>query len=431
MIVNLSTKLRHLFIILIILSFWSCKKEDGTPPRIFFTNNFSSTYNYGSSISFSIEASDNEMLETIIIKIYNLNNQPVLTPITLHPGTNSFQYAGQIAINDIHLSTGQYYIQATASDGDNETIQLKSFQINEAPKELIQIIGLNQNGSNSLNFFQLENSNWTSLYSLPLENFYCQFDNYSQRLLIAGNTSDGMGSVRLEDGAVVGSSATPFANSNFIWNDVAWHSSSRIFWTACKDGSIRAYNSQAQTVNQFQIIGNDIPKQIAVTDDFVVVYNTNLSNTQHRMDVYHKASGNIVHSAALTFAVQQMETLSDDEIWIYQEEEEYKQNVYRIQGNYVDEWTNFRFTPAVNLNYSYVSDAKLFLSFDDALRTYSLNGNTLSTGSAYAVSQLAHEVLSNQLFVVTDDEIKILNASTLSPITSLPHCDKVVFQYNK
>ncbi|MEZ4799377.1 MAG: hypothetical protein R2809_06305 [Flavobacteriales bacterium] len=423
--------MRYLFIILITLTFWSCKKEDGTPPSIFFTNNFSSTYNYGNSISFNIEASDNENLESITIKIYNLNNQPVLTPITLHPGTNSFQYEGQIAIDDIHLNSGQYYIQATASDGHNEAIQLKSFQINEAPKELIQIIGMNQNGGNSLNFFKLENSNWTSLYSLPLENFYCQFDNYDQRLLLAGNTTDGMSSVRLEDGAITGSSATPFSNSNSIWNDATWHPSSRVYWTACKDGSIRAYNSQAQTVNQFQIIGNDIPKQITVTDNFVIVYNTNLSNSQHRLDVYHKASGNIVHSTTLAVAVQQMEALSEDEIWIYQEGEEYKQNVYRIQGNYIDEWTNFRFTPAVNLNYSYISDAKLFLNFEDALRIYNLNGILISTGSSYPVTQLAHEVISNQLFVITNAEIKILNASTLLEINTLSHSDKVVFQYNK
>lgn len=431
MIVNLSTKLRYLFIIFITIILWSCKKEDGTPPRILFTNNFQSTYNYGEAIQFALEASDNETLESITVKIYNLNNQPVLTPITVSPGSASYQYDGEIAIDDIHLISGQYYIQATASDGHNEAIQLKTFQINEAPKELLQIVGLNQNGSNSLSFLKLENSTWSSLFNLPLEYFFCQFDNYDQRLLIAGNTSDGMSSVRLEDGAITGNSATPFANSNSIWNDATWHINSRTFWTACKDGSIRAYNSQASVVNQFSIIGNDVPKQIAVTNDYVVVYNSNLSNTQHRLDVYHKASGNIVHSTSLASAVQQMETLSNDEIWLYQEQETLKQNVYRIQGNYIDEWTNFRFTPNQNVSCSLISDGKLFLNYSDALRTYNLNGTSMAIGNAYSASKIMHEVIANQLFVITPNEVFVLNAATLVEATTLPPCENVIFQYNK
>lgn len=423
--------MKHLFYILFALLLFSCKKEDGNPPQIEVTAPYQSSYNFGQQIQFGANLTDDQQLESAVVAVFNSNNQQVLATKTFNLSGTYKEIEGSIVINDIYLPTGDYYLQFRVSDGTNESLAIREFKIFEAPRELIEVIGFNQQSSNLLEAVKLQNNQWQQSFILPLQLVFVQPDYYAQSILIAGNTSDGLNAVRMEDGNFISSTAAPFPLSDILWNDAAWHAASRTYWLACKDGSVRAYSGTGTSVSQFNINGNFIPKKITVTDTKIVVVTANQTSSQYRIEVYQKSSGALIHSTPLSSEVQWINALSEENIWMYQSAEEYKQNVYKISGNYIDEWTNFRFAPSSDVTYALLQDSVLFVQHIDGLRRYTLNGNIAATGAAYTPTQLSYDSVNNQLYVVQESEVKILNAQTLQESSSLPGVDRIVLRFNK
>ena len=423
--------MKRLLYILVVLLLFSCKKEDGNPPQIEVTAPFQSSYNFGQQIQFSANLSDETQLESAVVAVFNSANQQVLATKSFGLFNTYFEIDGSIIIDDIYLPTGDYYLQFRVSDGTNESLAIREFKIFEAPRELIEVIGFNQQGSNMLEAQKLQNNQWQPSFILPLQLVFIQPDYYAQSVLIAGNTSDGLNAIRMDDGVSISSTPAPFPLSDILWNDATWHAASRTYWLACKDGSVRAFSGTGSGVSQFNIIGNFFPKKIAVTDSKVIVATTNQTNSQFRIEVYQKSSGMLIHSTPLSSEIQWMNAISEDNIWIYQSAEEYKQNIYKVSGNYIDEWTNFRFAPSSEVTYAHLQDSVLFIQHTDGLRRYSLNGNIVASGSAYLPSQMTYDNVNNQLYVIQENDVRILNAQTLQESSTLPGVDRIVLRFNK
>lgn len=423
--------MHRLLYISVVLFLFSCKKEDGTPPEIVVTAPFQSSYNYGQQIQFSANLTDETQLESAVVAVFNSNNQQVLATRTFSFSSSYIEIEGSIEIDDIYLPTGDYYLQFRVSDGTNESLAIREFKIFEAPRELIEVIGFNQQGSNLLEGVKLQNNQWQQSFILPLQLVHLQPDYYAQSILIAGNANDGLSAVRMEDGVFISSTPAPFGLGNILWNDATWHAASRTYWLACKDGSVRAYSGTGTSVSQFNIGGNYIPKKIAVTNSKVIVSTANQTNTQFRIEVYQKSSGALIHSTPLNSEIEWMNAVGEDDVWIYQSAEEYKQNVYKISANYVDEWTNFRFAPSSAVTHAHLQDSALFIQHTDGLRRYTFNGNIIAVGSSYAPLQMSYDNVNNQLYVVQENDVRILNAQNLLESNSLPGVDRVVLRFNK
>lgn len=117
----------------------ACKKdEDGTPPAISIqqpTDGFQA--NVFDAVHLVIEVSDDVALSRVEIKLVDINLIGAMSVGILNVTGTAATLQTDYVLDDITLSTGQYYIMATAyDDAGNSTKDYVMLNITEVPREL-------------------------------------------------------------------------------------------------------------------------------------------------------------------------------------------------------------------------------------------------------------------------------------------------------
>ncbi len=424
-------KMRFLIIIFTLVTLVSCKKEDKDPPMIELLEPVVSTFSFQDYIPIKVKVTDNAKIASVSVSVRNMDNNEVLQSLIFTSSKNSEIFEGEIYINDIHLESGAYYIQAIASDGEQENAAIKEITIYGAPRVLTARVGLKSTGTQT-SIFEYIDQDWLLKYNLPVNAFYSTFDSYFQNLVVAGNPDQGIMAFEPQAGSLIGQSFVPTSFTS-AWQDAIFDNETKWWWLACKDGSIRAFNSTAQTRFQFNVFNNFIPNKITISDEHIIVSASNVAQTMHRIDTYLKTTGQLIHSTSVAEKIDFLYALSDNDVWIYQGSSSMQMKVYKITENYIDEWSLFRFAEEGQLIKFVPASNRLLMLFNDELRVYGFNG-ALTASTAVDGINLAYEKLEGNVYVNVSAQWNVYDISSLTSIGSIPDSqgiDELLFFYNK
>lgn len=424
-------KMRYLLLISCLLLWASCKKDDNDPPVVILLEPLNSTFAYGSEIPIKFSVSDNSSIEEVRVTIRNMANNQVLNSLVFFTTKTSETFQGEIAFNDVHVESGAYYIQIIASDGTNEGAAIKNIQLQGAPLTLEAVVGLTS-GSAPITAYTYENNQWNSIYTVTASPNFSMIDSYDQRMVVAGNSSQGLLAIDAVAGTSIGQSPG-LSIQESLWEDAQYDDEKRWWWLACNDGSIRAYNTLAIPRIQWSIAGNFFPHKIALTEDYVVAACSNVNQSIHRIDTYLKETGQLVHSMVTNSRIDQLAAISNNRVWTYQSSEEMQQKVYDIAANYQDEWTNFRYAESGSILKVIKTPNLIIMLFNDQIKTYSLSGTPL-TSLTISATDISFEKLFNHIYAKTVGGWVVIDVSTLATVTNLASgapVDHILFRYNK
>lgn len=414
-----------------MLSLLSCKKQDTSPPVIEIVQPSADSFSYGEIIPIALRVSDDREVDEIRVSIRERNTQVQVLQTLIFEQNSSGEYTGTIPFDDIHINTGSYYIQAIASDGENEGAAIKNIQLTGAPLELTEIVGFDTSG-NSTMLYTLSDDVWEMKYSIPVKAYEFVASSYFQRYLFAGNTSQGLISFIAENGNIAGQSPGLWTSES-LWNASYYDETTHWWWLACKDGSIRAYSSEASSRIQFTTPGGFIPYEITTTDEYVVTAASSLGGNINRLDVFIKTTGQLLQSVVVPERIDLISTINNQQVWTYASAAEVQQKIYFSDGNFLDEWSNFRYAPEGEiLQVVRSSNNRLFALYSDHVRSFSLSGQLLAETPINGTF-LAYEKLGNALYVHSNDW-QILDANTLQTSATIPNAlnlTSLMFLYNK
>jgi hypothetical protein len=129
----MSIRFYYISLVLFLL-FLSCRKEkDELSPQITWVmpGEFE-IYHVFDTIRFEFEARDESKLESIVVDIADEEFRTVLAGVEIQNiNANLLQVAREIVIDDIHISSGEYYIRVRISDGENEKVDFRPCTIIE------------------------------------------------------------------------------------------------------------------------------------------------------------------------------------------------------------------------------------------------------------------------------------------------------------
>lgn len=123
---------------LISITTGSCRKDnsDGSPPVISISAPFDNqTYNVYDTITVVATVSDDKNLSTVTLELTNTSLSDVLPLMNIPVTGKSMSFTHKIVINDVHILSGYYYVQVTASDGYNTIRTYKKIYITAAPRK--------------------------------------------------------------------------------------------------------------------------------------------------------------------------------------------------------------------------------------------------------------------------------------------------------
>lgn len=424
-------KMKKSILLCCVVILFACKKDDTDPPVVTLFAPSANSFSFQEQIPIGFTVTDNRQIDEVRVVIRSMTHQQILQPLIFKSDKNSESFEGVIRFDDVHVESGPYYIQVVVSDGESEGAAIKNIQLFGAPLLLNAIYGFNSE-NNSTQVLRYMDGQWSNSFVVDSKPFFSVSDSYDQRLLFAGNYSQGLLATDAESGVIIGQ-ASGISNQEILWQDAVYDDSKRWWWLACKDGSIRAYNTLAQSRLQFNVLGNFLPKKITVSESYVIASVSNTAQTQHRIDTYLKETGQLIHSLQVENKVDYLQAISDNRVWTFQESEEMQQKVYVISNNYFDEWTNFRFASNGNLKKTMNLGNRIAMLFADGIRIYS-NSGQLVASNTISLENIFYEKLNNTIYAKESDSWMLFNGSLLTEEGTLianSSVSQLLFLYNK
>jgi hypothetical protein len=424
-------KMKKLILLSCVVILFACKKDDTDPPVVTLLSPSANSFYYQDQIPIEFSVADNRKIEEVRVVIRSMTHQQVLQPLVFRSDENSETFEGVIRFDDVHVESGPYYIQIVASDGENEGAAIKNIQLFGAPLLLNEIYGFDSQ-NNSTQVLRFAEGQWSNSFAIDSKPFFSVADSYDQRLLFAGNSSQGLLATDAASGVIIGQAAG-ISSQETLWQDAVYDESKRWWWLACKDGSIRAYNTLAQSRIQFNVLGNFFPMKVTVSDSYVIASVSNMAQTEHRIDTYLKETGQLIHTLPVESKINNLQAFNDERVWTFQESEEIQQRVYVISNNYFDEWTNFRFAENGILKKVVNLESRMAMLFNDGIRIYSNSGQLIASNTI-SLENIFYEKLNNTIYAKASDSWMLFNGSLLTEEGTLianSSVSELLFLYNK
>jgi len=222
----------------------SCKKDDdGTLPVITIETPFENqVFNAFGQINVKATITDEKQLKWVSVKLLN-DQQAVAHNAIFVPVTSPSMFLNiNYALDNIHLESGVYSLNITASDGTNDAHAFKRVSIIAVPKKVTKrfIVTAINNASKTI-------SEIDSTFSTisPYQNSNGDFldfsaNSYHQQVYVCGNHTGAFSSTELETNTLKFSyAASPSPNPFFT----GYLASQKNSYVAFYDGYLRGYNN--------------------------------------------------------------------------------------------------------------------------------------------------------------------------------------------
>lgn len=400
----------HGIVVVWALLFVSCKKEiDEIGPGITISSpSEGAIYNYEDLIPISATISDDKKLSSVVVSITNSQGQAFLGSINITNPDNPLTLNQTIVYDNLLITGGTYFVRITASDGENESVVFRQITLVESPKVLKRIYVMTQNVG-QLNVDTLAGSQINNWMTLPYEYHFGQVFSRSQTFSLAhsGNRLNVLDAMELTEQWTT-SIPNIFGNNFFTCSttDIADNK----FYVGCADGKVRRVDATGGLSELFTLPQSFIPKKILTHDQYLIVLQENILQTQQQIAVFNKYFGFFIQSAAIDFDVKSLlntgEALKIILAGNSGNESEFR--YYNIETNF----TNGVFTL---YNQSLISDAwpvannRFMCAHSDGIFLYDYNINSLSGGLSIAAKKIIPDETGARCFVISDAGFHIIN----------------------
>lgn len=411
-------------ITLLTISISCKKKEDDFLVDMDINLVSANTLSYNDEIQFTIELNANKKIDRAEISIINIQAQNLLQGPTFEINSDKKTIAGSILLSDRYMPSGSYFLTCRAYDEDGQLdFEKSSFQYIELEKELLGFL-TNRTpfaGYNEFYFFQFNNEGWNSIYEIPISCFDILYNERFESVVVPASGAEGIIGFNPFNAFQTGATSFPFIGSS-PWNDVATLVENESYIFACQDQHVRIVKPNGSIFIDITMPLGWIPKQVASVEGRILVYCSNDNNSLHRLLLYNADGGFLIDTYNLLSAVQQMEQLNNDQIWIFQGEEEFPQRVFEVGAFFLNEWSGFRFAPSSPVISSLKTSQGLLLNHADGMRFYNANGIVLN--GPLMIDNLVDWIddpLNNLVWLLQNNQtIKGISLSSFDEVTTIP-----------
>jgi hypothetical protein len=280
---------------ILLLSFFSCKKEEHATPTIQIEwVGENGPFGFGQSIFVSVEAlvEGQDRIEKITMQLSDAQQKIWISSQSTHQlPSASFKGNLSLVTNDPYLPSGQYYIKVTAHTEHTSKSAFLDCTVLELTKKRKNIFVINNNGFAGAMIdtlsYGMQMGTWRSALgprNLPTVNSYNK---------TFWSSTPGQSTLEMIDiqNPYTELFTYPFAGSNDYFMDVSSDPQDRSLWYSTQDG-LRQFNKNGQFS---QWIPGENQNQLCVTEKYLCV-NQKTPGQPGRLKLYLKTTSSLIHS---------------------------------------------------------------------------------------------------------------------------------------
>jgi hypothetical protein len=300
---------------LLLLSFFSCKKDNKTDtPTVQITAPTGlPTYNVFDSIRISGTASDPQGLRSINVFLSTGNSIPIMgtAPVTVTSNTTNFSLV--YVLNDIHLASGNYYVTVGASNGTNSAYAYQEIYVKAAPTIREAVYAITRSGTTT-QVWKMDSMLHSSLAATEPGNFInADISSYYQQLFVSAYDTGNMNAINVPGVSPAWSipgvnTIAPYFTNVYSVNDVAY--------VSLYNGDINYYDTHGNLQSQYLATLGYYPIKTFLFDSYLFTEQKNISGPSENLVLYYPSGGSF-QQAALPGPLVAMYGQDNDDIFVF------------------------------------------------------------------------------------------------------------------
>lgn len=418
-------------ILLTILFIISCKKDDETPPKLEIDTPINQqVYSYSDYIHVTGLARDETALATISYEIWNEGLTSRVKQFTQVVKGDAIEIDHYMALDDVRMTSGQYYLKVVASDGENQNSDFTLFSYIEAQKAVVGIFLLKED-IGSVHLYKENNNQFDYQNFVGNDSTTFEIDSWNQNLIFAGSVNEGIRSLAYPS-YQINWHITPSIGQTSEWlTFFQFDEGDRKSYVSFSDGFKRIINSNGTTevlMNQSSIgwIGEE---QVQMANQTILVDEYNGSSNQ--LATYFSSTGAFSGSQAVAFnTISMMENESILGVELFAENQgDFK--IYRfLNGAVTGPFQGV--LGELCYDVERIDGDTYALALSSAIYIYNSSTNSLNQIDLISAIDLEYETISNTIYYVHQNGVNQIDLSgnLINSISVLNGIDLEIL-YNK
>lgn len=305
----------YIYLFICIITYSCSKDEDTSVPQIIINDPYEfMNFNVLDTVQIRANIYDDKILKSIEIEIVNTNYLPISNKIIIQPNTNDIFIYEEIALDDIHIKSGTYYLKIRAFDGTNEKHLFRAINITGTKRVFKGIITINKNNETSHSVFSID-STQKHLFTYDRAFNFSAINHDFQQLYLCGKVNGKLKAYNLTDNSVAweieadNNPPTPSFENLYFNNNILYLSGYQSYITGFNRFSSIVYTS-ATTNNYY-------PIKTLKTDNLLIVEEKNKTSDLRNLSLYFTPTGSLKNSIYLSFSINSMFIKDYNEIILF------------------------------------------------------------------------------------------------------------------
>ncbi|MDG2369801.1 MAG: hypothetical protein P8M12_04115 [Flavobacteriales bacterium] len=365
-------KLSGIFIVFLFMCFISCDKEDVLPPSLVVNTPLAlSNFNVLEYISVQGTASDETSIEYVELKLLNNNLASVSNQIVLYSNELNFNFNANLLIDDIHLSSGNYFLKVAVSDGRNVTTSYVEIFLSAVPLVLKKTYVVSSN-TNSFNLYEIDGTTVALVESFQ-GNYESSVSNSYNQYLFFGSDQAGYG-YDPDFNYIPWNIASDFSPYQYFNNSV-YSAEDHLHYVSHGNGNVKGYDDNGNVIYSCSMNVNEYPEKLLIEQQkiFVEVFYTNF-NTD--LVVYFKGSGAESHRLAINKDIVSLIPKTEDQLYLLVNDvNESELFIYTSSVNGL--WSPHSMPQGIVYDAVSISENELIIAHQTGLLRYTYDNNSL------------------------------------------------------
>jgi len=425
---------RLIYIVLSLLIFFSCKKdEDTSPPIIQIINPPSNShFSVTDTIQITAEISDNIKITSVSVYILNDKAQNISGTQSFTVDAQKFTLNTLIILDDIRIESGSYDIVVSASDEFNNKKSYRKISLTTVNKELEKIYLISQDLTNSYIFEEDLSKSFVQKYIYTGLLCDAEINSYYNSLLLLSKSGD-LISLNTE-------------NYNQFWrnsnlNNPPYEYKGRLLinnylvYTSQKNNSIVAY-SYDNFVKKTSISENtqNNSNLFCIQNDYIVGNSYSNGIGVNKIEKYYYSTGIYQTSINLNYEAVEFLPSYDNSVLIFGNSGS-NATISALYLLYNTLQERYSFDNENILAVCKISDKNFIVSTNQ--NTYMFDAETQNAyiiKANYSPQGIFYEEINNLVYCTLNNELKIFTLpyfQEYNTLTNTYYIKKVLFKYNK
>lgn len=305
----------YIYLFICTITYSCSKDEDTSVPQIIINDPYEfMNFNVLDTVQIRANIYDDKILKSIEIEIVNTNYLPISNKIIIQPNTNDIFIYEEIAIDDIHIKSGTYYLKIRAFDGTNEKHLFRAINITGTKRVFKGIITINKNNETSHSVFSID-STQKQLFTYDRAFNFSAINHDFQQLYLCGKVNGKLKAYNLTDNSVAweieadNNPPTPSFENLYFYNNILYLSGYQ--------SHITGFNRFSSIVYTSATTNNYYPIKTLKTDNLLIVEEKNKTSDLRNLSLYFTPTGSLKNSIYLSFSINSMFIKDYNEIILF------------------------------------------------------------------------------------------------------------------